>query len=353
MKILKYLLFLLLIAVIGFSVFIGTKDSSFHVSSTKSMQIPVSLAFEQINDLKNWQKWGPWMVYDPNLKMTFEEITVGANAGYSWQSTILGEGTVKTIAVSENDSIFQKIHFVDSENQMYWKLDPTENTTTTVTWGMMGELTFKQKVTQFFKKEKHTSTLKEMLEMGLDNIEAGVQEEMKKYTITVEGIKDYGGGYYLFTTMASNTKELGAKMGIMLGKVASFMEQNNIPQSGMPFTIYNEWDDVNETTIFTTAIPVSEKMIITEGDVLCGFMEPLTAVKIVLKGNYLNLPETYKAGEEYILDNKLVKDPTHKMFEVYTNDPGTIPNPAQWETHVYIPVFKDLRIDNFLIERNP
>lgn len=350
MKILKYLLFLFLIAVIGFSVYIGTKDGAFDVASTKTLQVPLSLTFEQINELKNWQNWGPWMEYDPKITMTFDDKTTGEGAGYSWQSEIIGDGSVKTIAVQENDSLVQEIHFEEANNTMYWTLKPSENTTTQVTWGMKGEHSFMQKVAHFFKKEKQSITLKAMLDKGLENIETVVQEEMNKYSIAVEGIKDYGGGYYMFTTAASKTSELGEKMGPMLGKVNDFMQQNNIPSSGMPFTIYNEWDAINGTTIFSTAIPVSEKIIVTQGDVLCGLMEPLNAVKIVLKGNYTHLSEAYKAGEDYIFINKLVKNPAHKLFEVYANDPGEIPNPALWETHIYIPVFRDLRVDNTLIE---
>jgi len=31
-------------------------------------------------------------------------------------------------------------------------------------------------------------------------------------------------------------------------------------------------------------------------------------------------------------------DPSRDMFEIYTNDPGMEPNPANWVTEIYIPV---------------
>ncbi|MEZ4816910.1 MAG: SRPBCC family protein [Flavobacteriaceae bacterium] len=354
MKILKYLFFLLLIVIVGASVYFGTKDGTFDVAVTKTIHAPVDLLFNQANDYKNWQDWGPWMENDPNIKMNFSEKTQGEGASYSWESEVEGNGAMKTLQVAEKDSILQKITFNtplgDSESDVYWKFTPVNKGETEITWGMKGEQSFMEKVFMAFQKEPFERMLKGMFNKGLDNMDAIVQEEMKKYTITVEGIKDYGGGYYMFTTAASKTSEIGEKMGAMLGKVSEFMTQNNIQPTGMPFTLYNEWDDSNGTTIFSTAIPVAEKIIVTQGDVLCGFMEPLSALKIVLKGNYVNLAEAYKAGEDYITIHKLVKDPAHKLFEVYANDPGDIPNPAQWETHIYLPVFKDLRVDNNLIE---
>ena len=71
MKILKYLFFLLLIVIIGAAVYFGTKDGKFNVAATKTIEAPVDLIFEQVNDYKNWQVWGPWMESDPNIKMNF------------------------------------------------------------------------------------------------------------------------------------------------------------------------------------------------------------------------------------------------------------------------------------------
>ena len=55
MKILKYLFFLLLIVIIGAAVYFGTKDGKFNVAATKTIEAPVDLIFEQVNDYKNWQ----------------------------------------------------------------------------------------------------------------------------------------------------------------------------------------------------------------------------------------------------------------------------------------------------------
>ncbi len=175
---------------------------------------------------------------------------------------------------------------------------------------------------------------------------------MEKYTIEVEGIKDYGGGFYLYTTAASRMSDIGSKMAPMLGKVNAFMKQNNITKGGMPFTIFNERDEENSTVIFSAAIPIAERILITEGDVLCGYMEPMAAVKTVLSGNYTNLSEAYDKGKAYVAENNLIIDPAKKMFEVYANDPEDLPNPAEWRTEIYIPVFKDLRSNHPIINNN-
>ena len=84
---------------------------------------------------------------------------------------------------------------------------------------------------------------------------------------------------------------------------------------------------------------MKEQVITPEGSpVVCGFMEPVSAVKISLKGNYEHLPESYAKGRQYIADNALLIDPNGKMFEVYASNPQEVPNPADWLTEVYIPI---------------
>lgn len=355
MKLLKYLFFLLLIVLIGGAVYFGTKDGSFDVATTKTINAPVSMIYANVNDYKNWEGWGPWMAEDPEMKLTYSDTTQGVGASYSWTSEVMGDGSMRTLNTVENESIDQKITFVspigESVSDVYWNFTPGDNGTE-VTWGMKGEHSFVEKVFMAMQPEGFETTLEKMHTDGLNNLEQVLQKEMEKYSITIEGVKERGGGYYLYTTAATKIADLGSKMGPMLGKVAAFMGQNNIAQAGMPFTIYNEWDEINGSVIFSSAIPVSERIIITEGDVLCGYLEPMHAVKTVLLGNYNHLSKAYEKAQEFVSENNLIPDSRKKMFEVYANDPGVVTNPAQWRTEIFIPVFKDLRSNHPIIDGN-
>lgn len=356
MKVLKYILFLFLVLIIGASVYYGTQDGNFTVIASKTIDAPASLVYNQVNDFKNWQYWGPWKEEDPQMEFIFSEITKGEGGAYSWESETQGNGKMETLRVIESDSIIQKIIFQtpigESVSDVHWAFNAIDQKTTQVTWGMKGEHSFLEKIFMSFQEEDFKTTLKQMFDKGLTNIDTLVKKEMNKHSTTVEGLKDYGGGYYLFTTRATKINELSENMAPMLTRVATFMEQNAISQSGMPFTIYNQWDEENGTAIYSTAIPVSERIVITEGDVLCGFMEPLTAVKTILKGNYEYLSIAHGEAMKYIKENNLLQDPTHPMFEVYSNDPGNFPNPADWVTEIYYPVFKDLRSNHPVISGN-
>lgn len=346
MKILKYLLFLILIVLIGGAIYFGTKDGSFDVAESKVINAPAEVIYNNVKDYKNWQEWGPWAKLDPDTKVTYAEKTEGEGASYSWSSDHMevGNGSMETIKVIPNKEIDQKITFNtpigDSKSEVYWRFDATETPgETKVTWGMKGEQSFMEKVFMSFQEEDMETSISNMFQEGLTNLEGVVLEEMKKFTINVDGITTYNGGYYMFNTTASKQNEVGSKMGPMFGQISGYMNKNNLTMAGMPFTIYNQVDQANGTVIFSAAIPVAEKIITPQGSpVLCGFMEPVTALKTTLKGNYENLPKAYTVAMEYMVENKLQPHPTNKMFEVYSTDPGLVPNPADWVSEIYIPI---------------
>ncbi|RDK84745.1 SRPBCC family protein [Marinirhabdus gelatinilytica] len=344
MKILKYLFFLILIFLIGGAIYFATKDGSYDVARTKTINAPAEVVYNNVKDFKTWQNWGPWMAEDENIEINYAEKTQGEGASYSWKSDVMGDGSMKTTRVIPNKEMEQKIVFNtplgDSESDVYWKFEEGEEPSTTkVTWGMKGELSFMDKVFMSFQEGDFETSLSSMYDQGLENLDQVVMEEMKKFEISVDGIAQHGGGYYMYNTISAKMGDIGAKMGAMMGQVMGYMQSNNIAMTGKPFALYNQIDEANGTVIFSAGIPVRDRVITPEGStVVSGYMEPVSALKTTLKGGYDNIPAAYAKAQEYMQQNGLTPHPTAKMFEVYVTDPNEVPNPANYVTEIYMPV---------------
>ena len=76
---------------------------------------PVDRVFDQVNDLRNWEKWSPWKRMDPTMVMTFSNPPVGQNAFYKWESKDkhLATGTMTLSKVVANEEIVTTIEFGD------------------------------------------------------------------------------------------------------------------------------------------------------------------------------------------------------------------------------------------------
>lgn len=340
MKILKYLLFLILIIIIGSAIYFGTKEGSYDIQDSMIIQAPPQVVFNKVNDYKSWEKWGPWKKEDSTMVFTYAEKTSGEGASYSWDGEM--SGSMTTTKVIPNKEIEQDLTLNtpagERNPKVYWTFEEVDGGTK-VTWGMKGEHTLIDKAYYSWSDFDFDASMHQMNKTGLEGIATEVAEDMKQYSINVDGVTQYGGGYYMYTTTVAKQDEIEGRLDAMLEQVMGFIKQNNLNMAGAPFTIYNEFDNTTGTVIFSTCIPVKEQVITPEDSpVVCGFMEPVSAVKTTLKGDYKNISEAYTKTRQYIEKNSLQIDPMGKMFEVYITNPEETPNPADWLTEIYFPI---------------
>jgi len=338
MKALKYILFLLLILIIGIAIYIAVQPNNFKVTITKNIKAPAPVLYDNVIDFKNWKAWSSCAEADPDMKIILPEQTKGINGSYSWEDKD-GIGTMKTIETVPNEKIQQRMRFADfPPSDITWEFEPKEDGSTNAIWTISSEnLPFKFKAFSIFMggMEKQIAPHYERSLQKLDSI---VVNSMKVYTINIDNITEYGGGFYMYKTTSANNINISQIMGKQFGEIMSNMSQNNIVSNGMPFTIYNEMNAENSTVIMSNAIPIRDRVNIeSTSEVLCGYMPKTKVLKTTLKGNYTNLPEAWKATMSYLSENNLEQSDL-KPFEIYTNDPGNFPNPADWITQIYVPI---------------
>ncbi|HET8854545.1 MAG TPA: GyrI-like domain-containing protein [Salinimicrobium sp.] len=340
MKIIKYFLFLLLIAFIAGSIYIATKDGEFQMERTLVFDAPAGLVYSEVQDLANWNNWSPWN--DEDIVVRTAEESTGKGAELTWKSDRLGNGSLETISAIPDASIEQKMitetSIGQAESLMYWNFEEVEEGTK-VTWGIKGDLDFKEKLAFFLADKQLPEIFAAEFEQGLEELEEEIKREMEVYSINVDGTTRHGGGYYMYSTTATKINEVYARASEMIEQVSVYMESNNIPVNGNPFIIYNRRNENNGTTIFSAAVPTTSLVITPSGsDVLNGLLPPQRVVKTTLKGNYSNTGEAWETAYRYIERNGLRVDPQGEPFEILITTPAEDPNPAKWVTEIYIPV---------------
>lgn len=344
MKILKYLFFLLLIVIIAGAIYVATKDGNYQVEETAIINAPVPVVFNEVNNFKNWDQWGPWMDDADDIIINYSEKVIGENASFSWKSEEMGDGSIKNTKVIPESAIDQKLTFKssygESQSDVYWDFVEVEEGTK-VTWGIKGEQSFMEKLAFTFMDKSFPEMIRPMYKEGLEKLNAVVLEKMSTYSVNVDGITTHGGGFYMYSTTATKISQIQSKMQKMFADVSLYMEQNNISTMGNPFVLYNKWDEQNNSAIYSTGY-FTPSLIITpaESTVLNGMMPVQKVIKTTLKGDYKNLKEAWDATYKYAQENNLPVNPDSPAFEVYAIGPDKSPNPANWVTEIYIPLLE-------------
>ena len=338
MKYIKYLLFLLLIAFIAIAIYVAVQPNDYTVTRSKTIEAPASLIYDEVIDFKNWKDWNAWIEENPEMIITYPEQTKDIDGSYTWLNK--GEtGRMTTIAAKPNTSITQNMQFGDQPSaQVDWSFTPNEDGSTEVTWTISGhDLPFGFKAYSAYSGGMDKQ-IGPYYERSLELLDRKVVESMKQHSTKVDGITEYGGGFYLYKTTSASGKNISKIVARQHEEIINYMSKNTIIQAGMPFTIYNDMNPSTGNVIMTQAIPVMNNVINDNtSEILCGYMPKTTALKTTLTGNYTYLPKAWDTAYKAITELKLERS-QDKPFEIYINDSKKVPNPSLWKTEIYIPI---------------
>lgn len=335
MKSLKYIFFFILIIVIGTSIYIATLDGNYSIRVSRTMKVPSEVIFKNISDYKNWKKWGPWFEIDKSIVTYFSETTSGIGSSFTWTGQN-GLGSLKTISLIPNKEIIQEIeNGSDSNSEMLWQLNELKDSTQVI-WELKGKNSFREKIHWLINGGIELNT-KPLYERGLVLLEQELLKEMDLHSTEYKGVVDYGGGFYLYKTVACRNDEVADKTAEMFPSIFEYMTLNKIEALGKPFTLNHKIDTLNNTVLFSTCVPIKER-IITEEAILTGYLAPTTTFKIAFNGHYKFLPNLWPEFYKTLASEGYTPVEKGHSFEFYTVGPKENRNPAEWLTEIYIPI---------------
>lgn len=115
---------IVLLVLVGFVL-----PAKLEVSKSVTINASASAVFEEINNLERWEKWQYWNTRDPEMKITYGEVTEGSGASYSWTGPELGDGTLSITESIPDKSIAITMDFGGSPARGFYSLEPdSENT---------------------------------------------------------------------------------------------------------------------------------------------------------------------------------------------------------------------------------
>ena len=124
---------------------IALQPSTFRIARSATISAPPSAVFEQVNELRKWEAWSPFVKMDPSMKLTYEGPQAGLGASQTWVgNNQVGEGRM-TITESRPSELVQfRLDFIKpfaGTNTAEFTFKP-EGGQTVVTWSMSGQKNF-------------------------------------------------------------------------------------------------------------------------------------------------------------------------------------------------------------------
>lgn len=113
MKIVKWIgITLVVLAVLFVIIGISLPDRG-AVERSVLIKAPVAVVFENVNNLRNHEKWDPWQASDKTMKVAYGPVAAGKGASYSWTSVDSGTGTQTITESVPNSLVKTELNFTD------------------------------------------------------------------------------------------------------------------------------------------------------------------------------------------------------------------------------------------------
>ena len=121
---------------------------TFDVSRSTVINASPAEVFAEVREFKNWPKWSPWLICDPQARLTFSDD----GRRYDWEGPVSGSGFIEVTDEKEGSAIDYALTFLKpwkSTNTVGFRFSGRDGGTE-VTWTMTGELNLFMRIMGIF-----------------------------------------------------------------------------------------------------------------------------------------------------------------------------------------------------------
>ncbi|WP_163709932.1 SRPBCC family protein [Mangrovibacterium lignilyticum] len=332
MKTLKKILTAIAVLLLLFVIIAWFLPQTVEIKRHITIDAPVRVVYNQINDLHSWQKWAVWNQIDPDMKTTYHQLGIGEGAGYDWESEHeqVGHGSLKIRSSVPYDSILVDLDFGEkgvAESPFYFS---EENNQTSVVWSFKTDLGMNP--LHRWMGLLFDSMIGPDLRKGLENLKVVAETiwQEKQPLVELQTLPDMN-----YISVRGNVvfSMISAEMARMYGDLYGLIQKDGLQMTDMPFAIYHKID--GDMIDLECGIPVAEKIDSTD-KIHAGTMVSRTYVEADHIGSYNTLRQTHEFIQKWLKDHQITL--AGSPMEKYLTDPYEVTDTAQWITAVFYPV---------------
>ncbi|MEM9326428.1 MAG: SRPBCC family protein [Bacteroidota bacterium] len=285
-----------------------------HIEKSIKVAAPVDKIFKSLTDFNEWQRWSPWLIQEPEAKVTVAED----GQSYEWLGNRIGSGNMKITGTEANKKIDYDLNFLKpwKSYAKVWFEMKEEGDEVNVTWFMDSSLP----IFMFWMKKMMEGFVGMDYDRGLRMFKDLMEKGEVDTDLDIKGETSTSGTKYVGVTTTTSMEEMGPQMAQDLTALGAWTGEH-AEISGPPFTVYHKWDVVKQRVTYTSAIPVKE-IPSDLGTFEAGDLPDMKTFVISHKGAYKHLGNAWSTGMNMQQNKTFKGSKKQHPFEVYVNDPA-------------------------------
>lgn len=340
MKYVKIAGITLVLAIIGFCLFVAISGSSTYMEGSVKIKAPASVVFEEINNFRTYSTWSVMNRLDSNTVFTYEGSLIGLGAKRTWYNDApkVWNGSMEIVESIPHTSVVIEL-MVDSnrdgdnENDLKtpaiirYKLSEKDGVTEVVRSISFTELEGINKLRGTFINYMIGNSFRE----GLLALKRRIEQKpvfTKEITIQSMGSIDF-----LYKEVSCSMEDFSVAQTSTFNEVKEFMKNQNILSDGYPITQFQEYSPSHIQ--MRCGFPISSTTPISKN---FGIAKSYSGnvIRVIHVGPHSDLPDAHKEANDYI--NYYLHDVVAKPYEVYFIEEDIQPDSSKWVTHVFYPI---------------
>ncbi len=328
------ILFLFIILLLAVLIYLSRIDGNYSVSRSQVMRCDRDKLFRKLCDFKSWPDWSPWLIHEPDARLTYSDNYTAEGGFYRWDGKHVGAGTLTHVTLDRPEQIQQKLEFTrpfKSVCSISFTLRETEGATE-VTWTMQGHMPFFLR----FMIARMQKMIGNDYELGLAMLAGQMDASAESPTIVFQGRQQLSPQPCLCKSFSGFLPDMQQAMQQGFPELQSHIEQQGKSITGAPCSVYHKVDVNKMHFVCDMAVPVAQD--INAGDYELKSVGDGKYFKTLLKGNYRYLELAWYSAYAHLQMLGIKADKTRSSIEVYENDPQACEHPNEWLTGIYIPI---------------
>lgn len=343
MKVIKYLIYLILLLVIGGAILISTDKGEYNLTKEITLNAPKEMVYDE---LKNWEHWKSWHKRWTDDKTTSLD-SQGSNLVWASNNKMYEKGEATFTKNIPHQTLEFDTDIKTSLGSMtqHNKINLTEvgELSTAVKWESNITLSFWQKLAvRLGKGDKYIHSETDLFISSLIGLDSILAEKMNVYNVEVLGLTTLPERNYIHTATASNNENFIATARKKIDELYNYTKEYGIPINGEPIVIIHKRENNNQNFLFSVALPLPDgyELKLDNPEIVIGVYESQSTLKTSLKGNYNYWENALETGLEYAKHQRLEYSLEEGIVLKWINYKDLPVNPANWITELYIPAYE-------------
>ena len=309
--------------------------SGLNVRRSIHIEAPIDRLYASVRSFRDWPKWAPWLVIDPSRELVFLE----GNAGFGWESSFSGHGTVEVVHEDAPRSLGLRMTFLKPHKSLANLLFDFQKSGSGVGYEVAWTVETARPYRGIKDLAEATAVLTNDQDRGLLMLKDLAETGRVPSKLEFPGKVFFPGGRYVGIRRKTTIADVPVSVPASFAKLGAWLEEKQIQPVGRRILVCRSWDLVKGTCELISAVKVGEGTV--KGRLPAHFksfhLDSGKSEIVRHTGPYRYLSSAWAAAKARVAALKLPVQRSGFPFEIYENDPESTPA-EQLVTTLYFPL---------------